>query len=417
MSLFDILACPICQVGVTRHADHLDCPTCARRFPIVHGVPIMFPDGSLPAIQHESELETRDSYNPWVHRLILQSLLDNQVVLEIGSGNMALDDPCIIRTDVTLSPYVDVVADAHMLPFLPSSLDYVFSLAVVEHLRNPFQAADSIFRVLKEGGFIYHECNFVFAYHGYPHHYFNASQQGMEQIFAQFTPLRTGVATYQMPSFALDMVLRTYLHHTHAHAYAHGRRLTGLLHQVLDQNLMQYDIYFDEPGALNVAAGTFLAGVKQAQPGGSLVPAVVQAVWRREPALQQRFPNLNNLCVADNILLWAQREGCQQYPEIAAYLEQLVPFNKREAGSAWDRRSIRCLPVVEAPFGAIGFDPHLTMAQNAAIAEARYPVETTRWRLWLKRNLIIARHVLRHEGLGTFISKTLAYFRQVFGRG
>src|SRR3990172_308919 len=154
MSLYDILACPICLVGVLRNGDHLECPACARRFPIINGVPIMFPDGSLPVIQHESELTTRESYTPWVHRLILQSLLDNQVVVEIGSGNMALDDPCIIRSDVMLTPYVDLVADAHMMPFLRGSLDFVFSLAVVEHLRNPFQAAQSIYGALEDGGYI-----------------------------------------------------------------------------------------------------------------------------------------------------------------------------------------------------------------------------------------------------------------------
>jgi SAM-dependent methyltransferase len=77
--------------------------------------------------------------------------------------------------DVAWSPYVDLVADAHALPFLPGSLDYIFSLAVVEHLRNPFLAAQSMVMALKDGGFIYHECNFVFAYHGYPHHYFKGA--------------------------------------------------------------------------------------------------------------------------------------------------------------------------------------------------------------------------------------------------
>jgi len=56
---------------------------------------------------------------------------------------MALDDPCIIRMDVTLSPYVDLVADAHYLPFLPESVDYIFSLAVFEQLHDPFLAAKS----------------------------------------------------------------------------------------------------------------------------------------------------------------------------------------------------------------------------------------------------------------------------------
>jgi uncharacterized protein YbaR (Trm112 family) len=190
MSLYNILACPNCQITLVRDIDHLYCNKCQTNFPIINGVPILFPDGSLPEIVHQETLNVLNSYNPWVPRLMLQSMLDDQIVLEVGSGNMALDDPCIIRMDVMLSPYVDIVADVHALPFLPESIDFIFSLAVFEHLSNPFLAAESIFEVLKDGGYIYHECNFVFGYHGFPHHYFNASMQGMEQIFKAFTSIR-----------------------------------------------------------------------------------------------------------------------------------------------------------------------------------------------------------------------------------
>ena len=62
----------------------------------------MLPDREGPALEHETELDLRQGYDPWVNRLIIQSLADNQVVVDIGSGNMLLDDPCIIRMDVVL---------------------------------------------------------------------------------------------------------------------------------------------------------------------------------------------------------------------------------------------------------------------------------------------------------------------------
>ena len=144
MSLFDILACPTCRVSVERHPDAVICTSCGQHYPVVDGLPVMFPDGSIPEVLHEAELDVRTESNPWVHRTVLQSLADDQIVLEIGSGSMALDDPCIVRLDVALSPHVDVVGDVHALPFLPGSLHFVFSLAVFEHLRNPFEAAASI---------------------------------------------------------------------------------------------------------------------------------------------------------------------------------------------------------------------------------------------------------------------------------
>lgn len=370
----------------------------------------MFPDGSIPEIQHEEELALRNSYNPWVHRVILQSLLDNQIVVEIGSGNMTLDDPCIIRMDITLSPYVDLVADAHHMPFLPESVDYVFSLAVFEHLRNPFLAAESIYEILKDGGFVYHECNFVFAYHGYPHHYFNATLQGMEQVFAKFRPLKKGVATYQMPSFALDMVIGSYLRHSHAEEYEHGRQLTQILRQVIDQDLMQYDIYFSEGEALNVAAGTYFAGVKEEHENSTLIPQPIREIWLKDHALRRRFADLNQLTTVENLLVWAKGEGRRKHPEIGQFLDDLVRFNKRGSEAVWDRSYIQSLPVEEPAFGAIGFDARLTMSENSRIALERSPVRPP----VAKSNRFLLRkgmQVIRDEGLLAFGRKAVRYLR------
>ncbi len=352
MSLYDILACPVCKTRVVREEDTLRCTHCQQTYPIVNGVPVMFPDGRAPVVQHEAELVVQKDYYPWVHRVILQSLLDNQVVLDVGCGNMGLDDPCIIRLDVTMHPYVDIVADVHALPFLPQSIDYIFSLAVVEHLRQPFLAAQSMYEALKDGGYIYHECNFVFAYHGYPHHYFNASLQGMEQVFSQFTHLRKGVAPYQMPSLALLMVLDTYLRHSQAGEHEEGALWVDLLQKVLRLNTMWFDRYFNEKDALYVAAGTYLSGYKQLTPRSSLIPPTVRQLWSEDKSLQSRFPDINNLATAENILVWAKDHGRRAHPQIDAYLSSLEPFNKRGPSAPFDRSSLRSWPVVEPEFGA-----------------------------------------------------------------
>lgn len=415
MSLYDILACPICKVRVIRENGFLRCTQCGQTFPIVKGVPVMFPDGSIPEIKHESELVVRRTYDPWVHRVILQSLLDHQIVLEVGSGNMALDDPCIIRMDVQLSPYVDLVGDIHALPLLPESVDYIFSLAVVEHLRNPFVAAQAMYEALKDGGYIYHECNFVFAYHGYPHHYFNASMQGMEQIFSQCVPLRKGIATYQMPSFALDMVLRTYLNYSHAREYPHGRCLTALLEQIVNQDLKEYDIYFSEDEALNVAAGTYFAGMKQTSPDATLIPLVIKNVWERNKYLQERFPNINQLTTIDNTLTWAKREGRNQFLEIAEYLDNIVPYNKRGSAACWDRSEIHSMPLIEPRFSAMAFNPDDPMRVRAQIAESRIQSNLPA----INQQLSLIQQgvkVLKSEGPISLIRKLLGYIARSISR-
>ncbi|MCY3018658.1 MAG: class I SAM-dependent methyltransferase [Planctomycetota bacterium] len=312
----------------------------------------MLPGGGVPEIKHDVDCATQHQYYPWYHRLIMQSLLDDHVVLYVGSGNMALDDPCVIRMDIKLTPHVDIVADAHALPFLPESVDYIFSLAVIEHLRNPFQAAESMYTVLKDGGYIFHDCNFVFAYHGYPHHYFNASLQGMEQLFSRFRLLRRGVAPYQMPSFALTMMLSTYLKHTKARETAEGRKWVGFLEDAIRLNSAWYDRYFDEPGAPNVAAGTSICGVKQKTPESTIISEVIVRRWKDTPELQKRFPDPVDLTDIDNILVWARNEGRKEHAEIDEFLRSLTPYHKRGPGHPWDRSYVRNTPLEQPRFGA-----------------------------------------------------------------
>jgi hypothetical protein len=174
-----------------------------------------------------------------------------------------------------------------------------------------------------------------------------------------------------MPSFALGMVIQTYLRYTQAQQYTHGKRLVKQLERIVSQDLMSHDIYFTEAAALNVAAGTYFCGIKQTTPEASLIPSVIKTVWANTPELQTRYPNPNNLTTIDNLLLWAKTEGYKTFPEIANYLGTLVPFNKREPQSAWDRSAIRSLSVMEPKFGAIGYNPDEPLSVLAQQAEVK----------------------------------------------
>jgi SAM-dependent methyltransferase len=79
---------------------------------------------------------------------------------------------------------VEVVADAHQLPYADNCVDAIFCEAVIEHLRQPTLAAEEMFRVLKPGGEAFIATPFLQAYHGYPHHYQNFTLTGHEQLFA-----------------------------------------------------------------------------------------------------------------------------------------------------------------------------------------------------------------------------------------
>src|SRR5437870_2495786 len=268
MNLFDLLACPVCRAGVRRAGDVLRCERCERYYPSVRGVPIILAEPRARALEHEVSRPPRDGYDPWIHRMILQSLTDAQVVVDAECSDLRLDDPCIIRMDVVLTPHVDVVGDLQAMPFRAESLDFVLALAAVDHLRQPFTAAASIYETLRPGGYVYAEANFVFAYHGYPNHFFNASIHGLESVFDQFRPLRVGVAPYQMPSFALESVLGTYLAAFGATTAAE-ERFAELLRVVLEHPLQHYDGRIDPAEAFRIAAGGYVCGQKPRTPADS----------------------------------------------------------------------------------------------------------------------------------------------------
>ena len=351
--LYDVLACPNCKVAVVRADTELRCTQCDTTFPIIDGVPIMTPDGSVPDIEHDTELATNDFYFPWYYRLVMQSLLDDQVVVEMGSGDRSNSDPAVIRMDIRLTPYVDLVADAHALPFLPGSIDFIFSLAMLEHLRQPFLAAEEMNRALRDGGYIYGDCAWVFAYHGYPHHYFNASVQGLQQIFGAFRELRTGVAPYQMPSYALVMVLATYIRNFKPDGIYRGAEVAAMLAAPLYEELADLDKGFSEETAAMVAACTYYFGVKQTTETSSCFPPPVMQAWESNVALQQRFPDPLDLGVVDNLLVWAREEGAALYPAIREHLASIVPFAKHGDTEPYDRSDMRDLPLVQPVFGSV----------------------------------------------------------------
>lgn len=87
------------------------------------------------------------------HRLLLRSCPEG-AILEIGSGSGHLKqlNSAVISVDVLKSPWVDVVADAHRLPFPAKSFSGVVLLDVLHHLERPAAFFDEVARVLVPGG-------------------------------------------------------------------------------------------------------------------------------------------------------------------------------------------------------------------------------------------------------------------------
>jgi SAM-dependent methyltransferase len=112
-------------------------------------------------------------------------------MLELGAGVDICDNANLIKTDAFIySPNLDYVVDAHSMPFADNTFDFVYSLAVFEHLHSPWVAAKEILRVLKPGGKVYILTAFMQHLHGYPHHYFNMTTMGLKRIFSEFEVIK-----------------------------------------------------------------------------------------------------------------------------------------------------------------------------------------------------------------------------------
>lgn len=120
-------------------------------------------------------------------------------VLIIGTGSKytyyqsIFKDHLVINADVHHQFKVDVIFDAHQIPFKDETFDLVLSSQVLEHTMRPWIVAKEITRVTKTGGIIHTEVPFCFPYHGQPYDFFRFSPGGLRVIFDQCSLVKSEV--------------------------------------------------------------------------------------------------------------------------------------------------------------------------------------------------------------------------------
>lgn len=207
-------------------------------------------------------------YDPYA-----QEIIDAQRdgwVLDCGAGKRAEFLPRVIFYEVVAYPSTDVLGVAESLPFRDGCLDAVICQNVLEHVRDPFRAAREIARVLKPGGRLYCVVPFLQPLHGYPHHYYNMTADGLRNLFSRTLDIdRQFMLASGLPIWSLSSFLRSWLDGL-PEAVKHEfreRTVADLITDPLAQLGRAYVAALPDSKNLELASTTALLATKPSVPG------------------------------------------------------------------------------------------------------------------------------------------------------
>lgn len=199
--------------GTLDNMSALTCHACKASFPIKNGVP-HFLETRAP---ERALLETVDGAcmvagyrrpNPLMHALrrVVSSeyfpgkswraaktrTLENPgTKLILGSGVTRYPDA--VHLDLDDFPGVDIVGDAHVLPFVDDVFSGLVCEVVLEHVADPKRVIAESFRVLQPGGLAFFIVPFLFPFHGHPSDFQRWSREGLAREFEGFEDVEVGI--------------------------------------------------------------------------------------------------------------------------------------------------------------------------------------------------------------------------------
>lgn len=135
----------------------------------------------------------------------LEKYRSDKLTLDLGCKNAPYGDLFANRIgfDVECGKGVDVVGDAHKLPFKDDEFELILCTEVLEHLHSPAVAVKEMKRVLKNGGLLILTTRFVFPLHDAPNDYYRFTKYGLKHLFGDWDILELKEDTDTMTTIAV----------------------------------------------------------------------------------------------------------------------------------------------------------------------------------------------------------------------
>lgn len=205
------LRCPECGGLLSDKEDALICTACRLRYPVRRGVVDFLTDQTAA----EFGADATDAISSWGYDERVEAMLKEApagLFLDCGAGLRHQVHPQIINYEIVDYTSTDVIGVGEKLPFADATFDGVISVAVLEHVQDPFRCASELYRVLKPGGRLFAAVPFLQPLHGYPHHYYNMTSDGLRRLFPAAEVLEQAVPPSCHPVEALRWFLLSYCH-------------------------------------------------------------------------------------------------------------------------------------------------------------------------------------------------------------
>jgi SAM-dependent methyltransferase len=157
----------------------------------------------------DTENVSAHGYGPEVVAMIEE--FKDGLLLDCGAGRRPVYYKNVVNYEIVNYDSTDVLGVAEVLPFVDNAFDAVISIAVLEHVRDPFSAAREIMRVLKPGGRLICCVPFLQPFHGYPNHYYNMTHVGLANLFRELKVVDQKVVSATGPIHTLVWILGCWL--------------------------------------------------------------------------------------------------------------------------------------------------------------------------------------------------------------